>query len=84
MKTNPESDLNDELRSEYTDAEMKSMVRGMYAERLGKTVSLVRLDPDVALAFPNAAAVNKALRFLLRVTNANVQKEASVHLIKTI
>ena len=77
MKTNPESDLNDELRPEYTDAEMTDMVRGKYAERLGKSVSLVTLDPDVAVAFPDAAAVNEALRFLLRVTKANVQKEAT-------
>jgi len=28
----------------------------------------VHLDPDVAAVFPNAQAVNEALRFLIRVT----------------
>ena len=77
MKTNPESDLDDELRPEYTDAEMQNMVRGKYAGRLAKTVSLVTLEPDVALVFPDTAAVNEALRFLIRVTKANAQQHAA-------
>ena len=32
---------------------------------------LIRLEPDVAAAFPDAAAVNEALRFLIRVTKEN-------------
>jgi hypothetical protein len=32
---------------------------------------IVRLEPDVAEMFPNAEAVNEALRFLLRVTQEN-------------
>ena len=30
--------------------------------------SIVKLEPDVAEAFPDAASVNEALRFLIRVT----------------
>ena len=33
--------------------------------------SIVKLEPDVAEAFPDAASVNKALRFLIRVTKEN-------------
>ena len=33
--------------------------------------SIVKLEPDVAEAFPDAAAVNEALRFLIRVTIEN-------------
>jgi hypothetical protein len=31
----------------------------------------VRLEPDVAAMFPNADAVNEALRFLIRVMHDN-------------
>ena len=33
--------------------------------------SIVKLAPDVAEAFPDAASVNEALRFLIRVTKEN-------------
>ena len=33
--------------------------------------SIVKLEPDVAEIFPDAAAVNEALRFLIRVTKEN-------------
>ena len=33
--------------------------------------SIVKLEPDVAEAFPDAASVNKALRFLIQVTKEN-------------
>ena len=33
--------------------------------------SIVKLEPDVAAAFPDAASVNKALRFLIQVTKEN-------------
>lgn len=38
---------------------------GKYADRLARDVRLVRLDPDIAVRFPNAAAVNAALRSLI-------------------
>jgi len=71
MQTNPESDLNDELLPEYTEEQMKNMVRGKYAARLAQTVALVTLEPDVAAAFPDAAAVNAALRSLMTKTEEN-------------
>ena len=81
MKLNPESDLNDELRPEYTEEAMKNMVRGKHAGRFNKTIAMVTLEPDVALIFPNSAAVNEALRFLIRVTkektSENAQQEAA-------
>ena len=33
--------------------------------------SIVKLEPDVAAVFSDAASVNKALRFLIRVTKEN-------------
>jgi hypothetical protein len=41
-------------------------VRGKYAKRCQQGTNVVLLDPDVAKEFPDAAAVNKALRDLLR------------------
>jgi hypothetical protein len=32
---------------------------------------VIRLEPDVADAFPDADAVNQALRFLIRITKEN-------------
>jgi hypothetical protein len=42
------------------------MVRGKYAQRLTETTNVVVLEPEVAKAFPNDRAVNKALRGLMR------------------
>lgn len=41
-------------------------VRGKYAARYNEGTNIVLLDPDVAKEFPNAAAVNDALRDYLR------------------
>ena len=59
-----ETELDDELRPEYE-------LRGLRVRRLGpgrkSFGDVVRLEPDVAEVFPDAAAVNEALRFLIRV-----------------
>lgn len=36
-----------------------------------RDTSIVKLEPDVAAVFPNAASVNEALRFLIRATKKN-------------
>ena len=41
-------------------------VRGKYAKRYKEGTNLVLLDPDVAREFPDSAAVNDALRKVLR------------------
>ncbi len=60
-----ESEEEDDLRPGYDFSEMKGGVRGKYAERYREGTNLVLLDPDVAAAFPDAKAVNDALRLLL-------------------
>ena len=40
-------------------------------------INLVRLDPDVAVAFPNDKAVNEALRFVLKVMTDS--KQLTIH-----
>ena len=59
-------EIEDDLRPEY---DLKSLkVRKMGAGRKNFAGAIVRLEPDVAAMFPNADAVNEALRFLIRAT----------------
>jgi hypothetical protein len=51
-----------DLRDEY---DFRGGVRGKYASRYAEGSNVVVLDPDVAKAFPDAAAVNDALRELI-------------------
>ena len=53
-----------EMRSEY---DFTQAVRGKYVKRFPHDAVMVTLAPDVAAAFPDAAAVNGALRVLLSV-----------------
>ena len=58
----------DEMRAEY-DFDYSQAVRGKYYDRLMKEGSnVVVLDPDVAQRFRSSAAVNEALRELLKVS----------------
>nr|WP_323262082.1 hypothetical protein [Pseudanabaena galeata] len=62
-------ELEDDLRPEY---DLKSLrVRKLGSGRKSFGGSTVRLEPDVAAIFPNANAVNEALRFLIRVAQQN-------------
>jgi hypothetical protein len=57
----------DELLPEYDAELIRGGMRGKYADRYAAGTNVVVLDPDVAVAFPNAAAVNAALRALLDI-----------------
>jgi len=61
-----ESEEEDDLQPEYDFSQMEGGVRGKYVERYRQGTNLVLLDPDVAAAFPDAKAVNDALRLLLQ------------------
>lgn len=61
-----ESDEEDDLRPEYDFSQLKGGIRGKYVERYREGTNLVLLEPDVAAAFPDAQAVNAALRLLIR------------------
>jgi hypothetical protein len=52
---------DDEMRPEY---DFRGGVRGKYAKRFADGSNVVVLDPDVAARFPDAKAVNDALRRL--------------------
>jgi hypothetical protein len=69
MQSDKSREDEDELRSEYDLAELlKESVQGKYAERYRSGTNLVPLAADVAQAFPDADAVNEALRLVLRLT----------------
>ena len=63
-----ESEQSDELRPEYDLRRLR--VRKLGPERKS-FADTVRLERDVADVFPDADAVNEALRFLIRVTKEN-------------
>ena len=52
---------------EYDFAKMKGGVRGKYAARYRAGTNLVLLDPEIHRAFPTSAAVNQALRAVLKI-----------------
>ena len=62
---NVKAEIDDELRPEYD-------LKNLKIRRLGpgrkSFADVVRLEPDVEEAFPNADSVNEALRSLIRVS----------------
>ena len=65
------SETADELRPEYKKSDFGEFVRGKYVNRIKEETNVVLLEPDIAQAFPNDEAVNKALRYLLEVAEAS-------------
>jgi hypothetical protein len=63
-----ETDIADELRPEYDLQNLRVRKLGRERKSFG---GVIRLEPDVAKVFPDAEAVNEALRFLIRVTREN-------------
>lgn len=61
------TELSGELRPAYDETLLKNGIRGKYARQYAAGTNIVRLEPDVAAAFPNEEAVNEALRFVLKV-----------------
>jgi hypothetical protein len=61
-------EMDDELLPEYNLKELQ--VRKVGPQRT-EFAGFVQLAPDVAEIFPNAEAVNEALRFLIRITREN-------------
>ena len=63
------TDFNDELRPEYDEMLLKNGIRGKYTKQYAAGTNIVRLDPDIAAAFPSEEAVNETLRFVLKVVD---------------
>src|SRR5438094_5517086 len=54
--------------SRVPDIDFSGGVRGKYAARYAAGTNLVLLSPDIAEVFPDSAAVNEALRTLVRLS----------------
>ena len=69
------TDKNDDLQPEY---DLKSLLKdgeqGKYTQTYRAGKNLMLLETDVAKAFPDEKAVNKALRLVMKLTK--VQKDA--------
>jgi len=65
----------DELRPEYDLSRLKGRTRGKYVERYREGTNLALLEPDVAAAFPDAKAVNEALRLLMKVAQSQASPQ---------
>ncbi len=65
------SEMADELRPEYKRSDFGEIVRGKFANRIKAETNVALLEPDIAEAFPNDEAVNKALRYSLEVAKTS-------------
>lgn len=75
MKTKGKS-VTEDLRPEY-EFNYTTAVRGKYHQRLLKEgANVVVLEPDVAKAFRDSAAVNDALRALLQIARSSKRPAA--------
>lgn len=63
---NPDPEMHDEY-------DFSGAVRGKYAKRFAEGSNVVVLGPDVAEVFPDAAAVNEALRVLAKSAKRSQQ-----------
>ena len=64
MKKNRKvSESSDDMRPEY---DFSGGVRGKYVQRFREGTNIVVLEPDVAAEFKDSAAVNDALRKILK------------------
>ena len=68
--------VSEDLRPEY---DFRPGVRGKYADRFREGANVVVLDPDVAERFPTAAAVNRALRALVKIADEAERPRKSRH-----
>jgi hypothetical protein len=64
----------DELRTEY---DFSRGTRGKHHRAYQAGTNVVVLEPDVAEAFPNSSAVNRALRTLADVARRQVRSKRS-------
>jgi hypothetical protein len=67
----------DDLRPEYDLATLKGGVRGKYYKQAVAGSNLVLLEPDVARAFPDSRAVNRALRMLQEIATRSSKGKPS-------
>jgi hypothetical protein len=71
MKKAPKKKPDPDMLDEYDFSQGE---RGKYAARYAAGTNVVVLAPDVAAVFPNADAVNEALRALMKIAEKSTLK----------
>ena len=61
--------MEDDLRPEYNLKDLR--VRKVGSDHQGSVGKTIHLEHDVAEVFPDADSINKALRFLIKMTRQN-------------
>lgn len=74
-KAEPAAD-RDTMRPEY---DFSDAVRGATAKRYARGSNIVAIDPSVMDVFPDAAAVNEALRTMARVLRHKPRRSGRRH-----
>jgi hypothetical protein len=74
MKKTPVKKNGDDLRPEYDLSKLKGGVRGKYYRRATAGTNLVLIEPDLVEVFPDADAVNRALRTLANAAGSIEQR----------
>lgn len=78
MKKNSTKKQDDyELREEYDLSKMTVLPKGRFDPQRRMGSNVVLLEPEIAKAFPNDEAVNKALRLILKATKIPQRTAAS-------
>jgi hypothetical protein len=80
MKKRLRDERNDDLRPEYPLKQLlKAGVKGKYVTPFRRGTNLILLEPEISMAFPNAQAVNEALRMVLELGKfSNGRKKQTV------
>jgi hypothetical protein len=70
-----EPEIDRKMHDEYnfSPEEFRNGIRGKYAGPFRGSVNLVSIDPDLRDIFPDAEAVNQALRAMATVIRAHAQ-----------
>lgn len=71
MSDTPDVRDDDTMRDEY---DFSGGVRGKHASRYAEGTNLVLLDRDVAEVFRDSAAVNEALRLLMKLAREQTNR----------
>lgn len=72
MKRKPKTDPDMEPEYDFSKG-----VRGAFAEKFGRRVTAVILDPDLTDAFPDSDSVNDALRLVKAISSRFSRKAAT-------
>lgn len=57
----------DTMRAEYSREALGKGVRGKYFKQVTESSNVVVIEPDLVARFPNAKAVNAALRAVVKI-----------------